>query len=125
MSTPGKNQNLDLLILASERLRPLLDRLVFVGGATTGLLISDPAAPDIRSTRDVDVIIEIQHYGDYHKLEKELGDLGFRPSQEEAAPLCRFEHDNLILDVMPTDEKILGISNVCGCRAHGDYLQPA
>lgn len=55
MSTPGKNQNLDLLILASERLHPLLDRLVFVGGATTGLLISDPAAPDIRPTRDVDV----------------------------------------------------------------------
>lgn len=111
MNTPRKARNIELLIIASERLEPLLDRLVFVGGATTGLLISDPAAPDIRPTKDVDVIVEVQHYEHYQRLEHDLRELGFRESQDEDAPLCRFEHHNLTLDVMPTDEKILGFSN--------------
>ena len=34
-------------------LAPVLDELVFVGGCTTGLFITDPAASDIRPTRDV------------------------------------------------------------------------
>jgi hypothetical protein len=35
-------------------LAPLLDELVFVGGCTTGLFITDPAAGGIRPTKDVD-----------------------------------------------------------------------
>ena len=34
----------------------LLEHLVFVGGAVAGVLITDPAMPDIRPTQDVDVI---------------------------------------------------------------------
>lgn len=37
--------------------------------------------------------------------------LGFRESQEEGAPRCRWLSDDLILDVMPTDPAILGFSN--------------
>ncbi|MEX0828118.1 MAG: hypothetical protein WD005_04110 [Haliea sp.] len=111
MAMPGKKHNLELLILASDQLEPLLDKLIFVGGATSGLLITDPAAPDIRFTVDVDVIVEIQHYTDYKKLEQELMKLGFKPSLQEDAPVCRFEYENLTLDVMPTDERILGFSN--------------
>ena len=37
-------------------LAPLLDDLVFVGGCTTGLFITDPAAGGIRSTNDIDAI---------------------------------------------------------------------
>jgi hypothetical protein len=33
--------------------------LVFIGGCTTGLLISDAGASGIRVTKDVDTIIEI------------------------------------------------------------------
>jgi hypothetical protein len=34
------------------------DSFVFVGGAVVDLLITDPAAPYARSTKDVDVIVE-------------------------------------------------------------------
>jgi hypothetical protein len=36
---------------------PVLDELVFVGGCTTGLFITDSAAGGIRPTRDVDAIV--------------------------------------------------------------------
>ncbi len=35
-------------------LAPVLNELVFVGGCTTGLFITDPAAAGIRPTKDVD-----------------------------------------------------------------------
>lgn len=37
-------------------LAPVLDELVFVGGCTTGLFITDPAAGGIRPTKDVGAI---------------------------------------------------------------------
>lgn len=38
-------------------LAQLLNELVFVGGCTTGLFITDPAAGGIRPTRDVAAIV--------------------------------------------------------------------
>jgi len=72
MTTPGQANNFNLLVVASDCLAPLLDRLVVAGGATTGLLMTDPAAPDSRATRDVDVIVEVQHDGDYQRLALQL-----------------------------------------------------
>lgn len=50
--------NLPLLELedATRKLAPFLNEIVFVGGATLGLLITDKAAAPIRGTNDVDVI---------------------------------------------------------------------
>lgn len=51
--------NIELINTVAKRLGPLLDRVVFLGGAATGLLITDTAAPDVRPTLDVDVVVEI------------------------------------------------------------------
>jgi len=49
--------NVFLLERATEQLgEALLEQLVFVGGAVAGVLITDPAMPEIRPTQDVDVI---------------------------------------------------------------------
>ena len=45
--------------MAVERLGPVADEMVFLGGCATGLLITDPAAPSVRVTMDVDVITEV------------------------------------------------------------------
>jgi hypothetical protein len=42
-----------------ELLDELIDKLVFLGGCATGLLLTDTAAPPIRATQDVDVITEL------------------------------------------------------------------
>lgn len=51
-----QNPNLEVLVLAVERLGALADEMVFLGGCATGLLITDPASPPIRETRDVDAM---------------------------------------------------------------------
>ena len=48
--------NLPMLQDAAGKLAPFLDEIVFVGGVTLGLLITDAAAAPIRGTTDVDVI---------------------------------------------------------------------
>jgi hypothetical protein len=65
------DENRELLLKCARALEDLREDLVFVGGCTTGLLITDPAAADIRSTRDVDVIAEVGSRGEYYALENE------------------------------------------------------
>jgi hypothetical protein len=113
--------NLELLEAAAARLRPLLSEIVFVGGCATDLLITDPAAAPVRVTYDVDVIAEIASYADYAVFSERLRALKFQEDTTEGAPLCRWRHEGLILDVMPLDEKILGFSN----RWYPDALHAA
>jgi hypothetical protein len=105
------NQNIELLKRAARQLSPLLSEIVFVGGCTTDLLITDEAAPDARPTIDVDVIAEITSYADYDSFSKRLRKLGFTEDTEEDAPICRWIMGLTKLDVMPLDKEILGFSN--------------
>ena len=105
------NRNLELLTDVARLLLPLLDELVFVGGCTTALLITDPAAAEVRPTYDVDSIAEITSYAEYAAFSQRLRQLGFAEDQSEGAPICRWAHGEIRLDVMPTDERILGFSN--------------
>lgn len=103
--------DLEQLIIAAELLRPLLGELVFVGGTVTGLLITDEAAGYPRTTFDVDAIAEITSYAEYVTFGDRLRALGFSEDNREGAPLCRWVHPGVILDVMPLDGAILGFSN--------------
>ena len=82
-----------------------------MGGCTTALLITDPGAAEVRSTFDVDAIAEINSYAEYTAFSERLRELGFVEDQGEGAPICRWVHGKNRLDVMPTDERILGFSN--------------
>jgi hypothetical protein len=113
--------NVDLVQRAAEKLRPLLPEIVFVGGCATGLLITDPGAAPVRQTYDVDVISEIVSYADYAMFSERLRALGFTEDSREGAPLCRWQHGELVLDVMPLDAAILGFSN----RWYADALRTA
>jgi hypothetical protein len=92
-------------------LAPVLDKLVFVGGCTTGLFITDPAASGIRPTKDVDAIVDVTSYAKYTALSERLRTLGLAEDTTPGAPLCRWRRDDLIVDVMPTDATVLGFSN--------------
>lgn len=105
------NRNLELLKVAAKLLRPVLDELVFVGGCATGLLVSDQAAGEVRPTFDVDAIAEITSYVEYTTFGERLHKLGFSEDASEGAPICRWQHGQIKLDLMPLDETILGFSN--------------
>ncbi len=106
-----QNPNLELLTLAVERLGELTDVMVFLGGCATGLLITDAAAPPIRITRDVDAIVQVLSIADYRQLEKQLRAHGFSEDNSTDAPICRWISGEVVLDVMPTDPRILGFGN--------------
>jgi len=106
-----QNPNIEILRLAIDRLGPLADEFVFVGGCAAGLLITDEAAPPIRATVDVDVIVQVASLADYYLLSDRLRERGFREDRSKGAPLCRWLHAPLVLDVMPTDQRILGFGN--------------
>jgi len=103
--------NLELLKQVAKRLGSLLPEVVFVGGCTTELFITDEAAPEVRPTFDVDVIAEITSYADYATFSERLRTLGFREDTSRGAPLCRWLIDEMKLDVMPIEERILGFTN--------------
>ena len=106
-----RDTNRRLLLSAARLLRPLLADLVFVGGCATGLLITDEASPGVRATLDVDVIAEITSYRESVRFAERLREVRFREDTTEGAPLCRWRNGEVILDVMPLDQKILGFSN--------------
>lgn len=64
--------NLSMIRHVGARLGHLRDRVVFLGGAATALLITDSAALDVRVTIDVDVIVEIPSRGDYYRQANRL-----------------------------------------------------
>jgi predicted nucleotidyltransferase len=117
----AENPNLAQLIVAAVKLAPLLDQIAFVGGCVTGLLLTDPAAAPVRPTLDVDAIVAIASYAEFTLLENRMRELGFRESRAEDAPICRWLHGDLTLDLMPTDASILGFSN----RWYGPALENA
>ena len=104
--------NLELLAEAARLLKPLLGELVFVGGSTTALLITDKAAAEVRPTYDVDAIAEITSYAAYADFSERLRGRGFKEDTSEGAPICRWRQKKTILDVMPLDANILGFSNL-------------
>ncbi len=103
--------NLEMLRMAAARLMPVLDELVFVGGSTVELFITDEASLGIRETKDVDVIVEAFTYAEYMEFGERLKKIGFAEDTGDDAPLCRWVNDSTVLDVMPLDEKVLGFTN--------------
>jgi len=107
--------------IVAERLGDLREEVVFLGGATAGLLITDPATTAVRATKDVDVIVEVGSWGEYAPLQARLRDKGFSEDTTEGAPLCRWLIAGIKVDVMPTSEQILGFSN----RWYGPAMKTA
>jgi hypothetical protein len=105
------NPNLAMVERIATALGDLRERVVFLGGCATGLLLTDPAAPALRTTRDVDVVIEVGSRVAYWELGKEMTARGFRPDHSEGAPICRWVFEGLLLDLMPSDATLLGFGN--------------
>jgi hypothetical protein len=75
----------------AERLDTLTERMVFLGGATLGLFVTELGAAPPRATKDVDLVVEITmpEYLD-NSFRSELLNRGFREVTDEGV-LCRWE----------------------------------
>ena len=108
----ARDPNVAMLELVAARLgEELLADAVFVGGAVAGLLVTDPAAPAIRSTEDVDLVFGAIALADHHEFEARLRARGFVHDTREGAPICRWRIGSVTVDAMPAREDVLGFSN--------------
>lgn len=103
--------NREMIRIVADRLGPLRNQVVFLGGAAIAFLITDTAAPDVRFTEDVDVIVEAGSLKDYYDLSELLKQRGFSEVMEEDAPVCRWIVDGIKVDFMPTEKGVLGFGN--------------
>lgn len=84
------NPNLALLLAMVQAMGPLRERVVFVGGCATGLLLTQPAVADVRPTEDVDAIVEVATLAGYYGFARELAERGFGQTMEDNTPPFRW-----------------------------------
>ena len=116
------NAHKQMILMVAQALGDqLLPQVAFVGGCTTGLLITDDMTKEsVRYTDDVDLIISVIGYTGWHKFSEQLVERGFRISMEDDVN-CRFRLGELQVDFMPDDANALGFTN----RWYKDALKTA
>ena len=111
MTITADERNLAILTTVASALGPLRESLVFVGGCATGLLVTNVRAQPIRMTDDVDLVAHVVSQQEFHALERQFEALGFTHDMSDDAPICRWKCREIMVDLMPTDEGILGFHN--------------
>lgn len=105
----SKDPNINVLELVVDALGSLREELVLVGGCSVGLLISDDARPPVRETVDVDMVAQVASVAEYYQTAERLRDCGFKEAADDQN-MCRWKKGSLILDVLPSNESVLGHS---------------
>ncbi|MBL7892168.1 MAG: nucleotidyl transferase AbiEii/AbiGii toxin family protein [Bacteroidia bacterium] len=95
--------NLGVIKKVALALNELNERVMYVGGAVVSLYVNDPAADDVRPTKDVDISLEIASLGELEKLREDLTRKGFVQKSEDDV-ICRFRYEDVKVDVMSTKE---------------------
>jgi predicted nucleotidyltransferase len=90
-------------IKVAKALGELCDEVVFVGGAMVSLYIDDPYAEDIRPTKDIDLTFQISTAGELDSVRTLLNLKGFTEAVDSGV-ICRFNYEDLLVDVMSTKE---------------------
>jgi len=99
----------------------LLQKTAFVGGCTTGLLVTDEfSRQGVRFTDDVDLIVDVIGRAGWYQLRGRLIDSGFTESMDDEIS-CRLRLGQLKVDFMPENEAVLGFTN----RWYRDALETA
>jgi len=96
---------------AARVLEPILDDLVFVGGAVVPLLLTDTAAQSARVTRDVDAVdVKAVSIVRTYARAEQLRELGF---QEAPELMGRWQHRDadVLIDIMSPRETPLAPAN--------------
>jgi predicted nucleotidyltransferase len=92
----------------------MCQQMTFVGGCTTGLLLTDDFTREqVRSTEDVDLIVHVMGAIGFVRLQEQLSQRGFRLSPNDEGddlPICAMKLGELRVDFMPDDDT-LGFSN--------------
>ena len=95
--------NIEIIKRVANALDELNREVVYVGGTVVSLYVNDPAAEDVRPTKDIDIFLEIASLAELEKTRQLLKAKGFIQSAEDDI-ICRFRYDDIKVDVMSTKE---------------------
>jgi predicted nucleotidyltransferase len=98
-----KQQSIEAIKIIAQALGNLNDQVVYVGGAVAALYADDPGAPEIRPTKDVDIVIEIASASELEIFRQQLSERDIHFAKD-AKVMCRFKYQDIYLDVMATKE---------------------
>lgn len=85
----------------ANALGELNNQVIYVGGATVSLYINDPAADDVRPTKDIDLGIKVASVAHLEEIREELTKKGFRQTADLEV-MCRFKLEDILVDIMAT-----------------------
>jgi len=92
----------------NEYFRSKAYRFILIGANVPLILIdlreADGRGYDIRPTRDVDFVVEVDDWRDYEVLRDELAEIGFQ--RREGHPEHRFFMNNFMADILPYGDQI-------------------
>lgn len=98
-----KNTQINRLVILkiADALEELLSDVIFVGGATVSLYADDPAADDVRPTKDLDLSLSVATINELEEVRERLSEKGFKQSAFLDV-ICRFQYEDILVDVMNT-----------------------
>ena len=105
------NPQIENLEKVATILAGVRERFVFTGGGTIVLYVDEIIRDELRPTKDVDCVVEIFSRTEYYQLATALRAVGLSECTEPDAPMCRWEYEELLIDIMPCGEEVLGFSN--------------
>jgi predicted nucleotidyltransferase len=90
----------------------IYSEIVFIGGCTTSLLLTDEfSSEQVRHTDDVDLVCNIANYAKYEAFREQLRDRGFIEKRVEGDPTCAMYLNDLRVDIMSDMDSALGFTN--------------
>ncbi len=107
-----ENRTINIAVVAevAKALNELKHNMVFVGGAVVSLYTDDPAADEIRPTKDIDLTINILNLSHWERVQYQLIALGFYPDPFGHA-ICSYKYKDIPIDIMTTEDGPFGSTN--------------
>lgn len=102
--------NYDDMLSIHKNLKSAGLDFVFIGGGILGFLIDDPLASPVRTTMDIDVVLDIVTDPGQILLEEKLSSAGFKHDVSNRAPRCRWIFNNIKVDIISIKDKFSGMN---------------
>jgi hypothetical protein len=110
LNLENKVINIGVVAEIAEALGEIKDDIVFVGGAVVSLYTDDPAADEIRPTKDIDMTLQIVNLHHWQLINEKLALLGFNPDPYGQS-ICSYKYKDIPVDIMATEDGPLGPAN--------------
>ena len=106
----NKTINIGVVGQVAEGLQELREKVVFIGGAVISLYTDDPAADEVRPTKDIDMTINLANFNEWAQMQERLAELDFYPDPEGHS-IVSYKYKNIPVDIMPATDSALSTSN--------------